>query len=447
MNANELKTRIEEGEIDTVIVAIPDVFGRLVGKRFTGQFYLESVAEHGTHGCNYLLTVNIEMDPMDGFKLANWEAGFGDFAMRPDTSSIRVLPWQPGAALVICDFVRDAGDYVLEAPRSVLRRQVDSLAQQGYICKTASELEFYLFNNSYPDAFAAGYRHLTPSSDYRIDYHTMQPAREETLFRAVRNQMCAAGVPVESSKGEWGTGQHEVNFVYGDPIPVADMHTVFKQGIKEIAAQQGRSITFMAKPTMSEAGNSCHIHCSLWKDGRNAFADGNGGHTKLFRQFLGGLLKYSPDFCYFFGPTINSYKRYQPGSWAPTKMAWSHDNRTVGFRVVGQGNGLRIENRMPGADANPYLAFAATMAAGMAGIRENLDCSEDYRGNAYVDPKLKALPSSLEEAIDLLNGSKLAEESFGKEVVEFYVHTGRLEVQAFNNSVTDWEKFRYYERI
>ena len=261
-----------------------------------------------------------------------------------------------------------------------MRRQVDALAQQGYICKTASELEFYLFNNSYPDAFAAGYRNLTPSSDYRIDYHTMQPAREETLFRAVRNQMCAAGVPVESSKGEWGRGQHEVNFVYGDPLPIADMHTVFKQGIKEIAAQQGRSITFMAKPSMSEPGNSCHIHCSFWKDGRNAFAEGkdgqsNGGHTRLFRQFLGGLLKYSPELCYFFGPTINSYKRYQPGSWAPTKMAWSHDNRTVGFRVVGHGNGLRIENRMPGADANPYLAFAATIAAGMAGIRENLDCA------------------------------------------------------------------------
>jgi glutamine synthetase len=447
MNANELKTRIEEGEIDTVIVAIPDVFGRLVGKRFTGQFYLESVAEHGTHGCNYLLTVNIEMDPMDGFKLANWDAGFGDFAMRPDPTSIRILPWQPGAALIICDFVRDAGDYVLEAPRSLLRRQVDALAQQGYLCKTASELEFYLFNNSYPDAFAAGYRNLTPSSDYRIDYHTMQPAREEALFRAVRNQMCAAGVPVESSKGEWGRGQHEVNFVYGDPLPIADMHTVFKQGIKEIAAQQGRSITFMAKPSMSEPGNSCHIHCSLWKDGRNAFADANGGQTKLFRQFLGGLLKHSPELCYFFGPTINSYKRYQPGSWAPTKMAWSHDNRTVGFRVVGHGNGLRIENRMPGADANPYLAFAATIAAGMAGIRENLDCGDDYRGNAYVDTKLTALPSSLEQAVDLLRNSKLARESFGQDVVDFYTHTGALEVHAFNNSVTDWEKIRYFERI
>ena len=448
MTLNELKAKIEEGEIDTVVVAIPDVFGRLVGKRFTGSFFIENVSEHGTHGCNYLLTVNIEMDPMDGFKLANWEAGFGDFAMRPDQSSIRLLPWQPGAALVVCDFVRDSGEYVDEAPRSVLRRQIEQLGQAGYLCKTASELEFYLFNNTYPDAFASGYRDLTPSSDYRIDYHTMQPARDESLFRAVRNMMCAAGVPVESSKGEWGRGQHEVNFIYGDPLPIADMHVVFKQGIKEIAAQQGRSITFMAKPSMTEAGNSCHIHSSLWKEGKNAFWDDQSkGPSKLFRQFLGGLLKYSPELCYFFGPTINAYKRYQPGSWAPTKMAWSNDNRTVGFRVVGQGNGYRIENRMPGADANPYLAFAATIAAGMAGIRENLDCGADYRGNAYIDTKLKSLPSSLDQAVVLLRGSKLARESFGEDVIEFYAHTGELEVQAFNNSVTDWEKIRYFERI
>jgi glutamine synthetase len=289
---------------------------------------------------------------------------------------------------------------------------------------------------------------LKPSSDYRIDYHTMQPARDEGLFRAVRNMMCAAGVPVESSKGEWGRGQHEVNFVYSEPLPVADMHVVFKQGIKEIAAQQGRSITFMAKPSMTEAGNSCHIHCSLWRDGQNAFWDSaKKRESRLFRQFLGGLLKYSPELCYFLGPTINSYKRYQPGSWAPTKMAWSHDNRTVGFRVVGHGKSFRIENRMPGADANPYLAFAATIAAGMAGNRENLDCGEDYRGNAYVDHSLRALPSSLEVAVEMLRGSALAKEAFGENVVEFYAHTGRLEVEAFHNSVTDWEKIRYFERI
>jgi glutamine synthetase len=276
----------------------------------------------------------------------------------------------------------------------------------------------------------------------------MQPARDETLFRSVRNMMSAAGVPVESSKGEWGRGQHEVNFIYDEPLEMADLHVVFKQGIKEIAAQQNRAITFMAKPSMSEAGNSCHIHCSLWRDGANCFWDADSKkQTPLFRQFLGGLLKYSPELCYFFGPTINSYKRYQPGSWAPTKMAWSRDNRTVGFRVVGQGNGFRIENRMPGADANPYVAFAATLAAGLAGIREKLDCADEYRGNAYVDPSLAALPSSLHDAVETFRASKLAKEAFGENVVEFYAHTGELEVHAFNNSVTDWEKIRYFERI
>lgn len=448
MNLSELRARVEEGEIDTVIVAIPDVFGRLVGKRFTAPFFMQSVAEHGTHGCNYLLTVNIEMDPMDGFKVANWESGFGDFEMRPDPSTIRVLPWQPGAALVICDFVREGGEPVAEAPRSVLRRQLELLKQEGFVCKIASELEFFLYNNSYSEAFAGNYRNLIPSSDYRIDYHTMQPARDEGLFRAVRNMMGGAGVPVESSKGEWGRGQHEVNFVYSEPLPMADLHVVFKQGIKEIAAQQNRSITFMAKPSMSEPGNSCHIHSSLWKDGKNAFWDAEAKReTKLFRQFLGGLLKYSPELSYFLAPTINAYKRYQPGSWAPTKMAWSHDNRTVGFRVVGHGNSFRIENRMPGADANPYLAFAATLAAGLAGIKENVDCGNDYRGNAYVDHSLMSLPSSLEEAIRMLRASQLARSAFGEDVVEFYAHTGELEAHAFNNSVTDWEKARYFERI
>ena len=448
MTSDQLKSKIEQGEIDTVIVAIPDVFGRLVGKRFTGKFYLETVAEHGTHGCNYLLTVNIEMDPQDGFKVANWESGFGDFAMKPDASTYRILPWQPGAALVICDFTRESGEPVAEAPRSLLGAQARRVSEQGLACKMASELEFYLFNNSYSEAFADGYRSLTPSSDYRIDYHTMQPARDEALFRQARNMMCDARVPVESSKGEWGRGQHEINFIYDDPLPMADMHTVFKQGIKEIAAQHNRSITFMAKPSMTEAGNSCHIHCSLWKDGANLFWDESAkGPSAVFRQFLGGLLKYSPELSYFLAPTINAYKRYQAGSWAPTKMAWSNDNRTVGFRVVGHGKSFRIENRMPGADANPYLAFAATIAAGMAGIREKLDCGEDYKGNAYVDSALYSLPSSLHDAVELLRDSKLARDSFGKEVVEFYCHTGELEVRAFNNSVTDWEKVRYFERI
>jgi glutamine synthetase len=281
-----------------------------------------------------------------------------------------------------------------------------------------------------------------------VDYQIMQPTRDEPLFRSIRNLMQQAEVPIESSKGEWGRGQHEINFIYTDPLRMADLHALFKQGVKEIAAQNGRSVTFMAKPSMTEPGNSCHIHCSLWKGPANLFWDRKSSSgSKLFRQFLGGLIKYSRELSYFFAPTINAYKRYQSGSWAPTKMAWAHDNRTVGFRVVGNGNSFRVENRMPGADANPYLAFAATLAAGQAGIEEQLDCGQPYKGNAYLDAKLASLPGSLREAADLLDKSKLARTAFGDDVIEFYVHTARLEVKAFDNAVTDWEKVRYFERI
>jgi glutamine synthetase len=458
MNLPQLKAKIRSGDIETVIVAFPDVFGRLVGKRCTGQFFLDSVATHGTHGCNYLLTVNIEMDPLDGFKLANWDKGFGDFAMQPDSNSWRVLPWQEKTALVICDYVHHNGQRVAEAPRSVLQRQVEALRKRGLTAFMASELEFFLFNQSFHDAYAAEYRALTPSSDYRIDYHITQPTQDEPLMRALRNGMAAAGVPVETSKGEWGKGQHEINFRYAEALPMADMHIVFKQGVKELAAQFGKCVTFMAKPWAAEVGSSCHIHVNLWHGGRNLFWQAAprqprrrlveaGSGSKLFRQFLGGLMKYSPELCYFFAPTINSYKRYQAASWAPTKMAWARDNRTAGFRVVGDGNGFRIENRMPGADANPYLAFAAMLAAGMAGVNEQLDCGEVYQGNAYVDAALPALPKTLRAAADLLHGSGLARRAFGDDVVEFYVHTARLEADAYDNAVTDWERMRYFERI
>ena len=448
MKLPTLKLKVARGEIDTVITVFPDVFGRLVGKRFTGEYFLKEAAERGTHGCNYLLTVNIEMDPMDGFKLANWEQGFGDFAMQPDLSTMRELPWQPGTVLVLCDLLHHDQSPVQEAPRSVLRRQVAALQRRGMKTYMASELEFFLFNQSFHSAFQSEYRNLVPSSDYRIDYHTMQPTQDETLLRAVRNGMTAARVPVESSKGEWGRGQHEINFVYDEPLPMADMHVVFKQGLKEMASQHGKCVTFMPKPWATEVGSSCHLHASLWGQGRNLLWDPKR-HTgsNLFRQFLGGLMKYAPELCLLFAPTINSYKRYQSASWAPTRMAWSIDNRTVGFRVVGHGNSYRIENRMPGADANPYLAFAATLAAGMAGLEEKLDCGEDYQGNAYVDSSLRSLPRTLREAADLLDGSKLARTALGSDVVDFYVHTARLEVQAYDNAVTDWERMRYFERI
>ena len=472
MTLAQLKAQVKSGTIDTILVAAPDPFGRLVGKRFRADFFLDSVVKHGTHGCSYLLTVNMDMDPLDGFKVANWATGFGDFGFRPDMDTLRLLPWQPGAAMVLCDFVRASGELVAEAPRSVLRRQLDLLAKQGQTCLCASELEFYLFNQTYHAAHTSGYRDLQPSSDYRIDYHLMQPTRDEPLMRAIRNGMCAARVPVESSKGEWSCGQHEINFTCTAPLPMADMHAVFKQGVREIAEQHGKAVTFMAKYAPGEAGSSCHIHMSLWKGGKNLFwasasdpyalrithheavtrnqvmrkPTGPGG-SRLFRQFLGGLLKYSPELCLFFGPTINSYKRYQPGSWAPTRMAWAVDNRTTGFRVVGEGSSFRIENRMPGADANPYLAFAAMLAAGTAGVREGLDCGDAYVGNAYVDEKLPRLPSSLRDATDLFEKSELARTAFGNDVVDFYTHHARLENEAFSNAVTDWEKQRYFEQI
>ena len=448
MTLTQLKAQVKSGVIDTILVAFPDPFGRLVGKRFRADFFLDSVVKHGTHGCNYLLTVNLDMDPLDGFKVANWAAGFGDFAFRPDLSTLRALPWQTGAALVICDLVRHDSTLVAEAPRSVLRRQLETLATQGLTCFCASELEFYLFNQTYHAAFQSGYRDLQPSSDYRIDYHLMQPTRDEPLLRAIRNGMTAARVPVESSKGEWSRGQHEVNFTYAEPLPMADRHALFKQGVKEIADQHGKAISFMAKLAPGEAGNSCHLHLSLWRGGRPQFWEPKThGGSRLFRQFLGGLMKYSPELCLCFAPTINSYKRYQPGSWAPTRMAWATDNRTTGFRIVGHGSGFRIENRMPGADANPYLAFAAMLAAGLAGVKEGLDCGDEYLGNAYVDEQLARLPSSLRDATDRFEQSTLARAAFGDDVVDFYVRHARIEQQAFSDAVTDWERLRYFERI
>ena len=448
MKLSALKSQVRQGEIDTVIVAFPDVLGRLVGKRFTASYFLDHVAEQGTHACNYLLTTNMEMDPLDGFKVANWESGFGDFEMSPDLETLRVLPWQEATALVLCDYRHDDGALVAEAPRSLLHGQLSALKKRGLKSGMASELEFLLFNDSYREGHLSDYSHLTPSSDYRIDYHTMQPTRDEVILRAIRNEMTAAGIPIESSKGEWSQGQHEVNFVYRAPLEMADGHVIFKQGVKEIADLNGKSASFMPKFAAEEAGNSCHIHVSITKGQKNLFWDAKKkAGSKFFSQFLGGLLKYSPELCYFFAPTINAYKRYQSGSWAPTKMAWGHDNRTVGFRVVGHGQAFRIENRMPGADANPYLAFAATLAAGLAGVEEGLDAGAVYSGNAYEDKSLASLPRNLSESAALLNQSDFARKTFGDQVVDFYVHTARLEVEAFDSSITDWERRRYFERI
>lgn len=435
--------------VDTVVVAFPDTYGRLMGKRLTRQFFIDQVVEAGTHVCNYLLTVDIEMNPLPGFSLANWDKGYGDFHVVIDPKTLRLLPWAEKTAMVIGDLYHEDHSPVAEAPRTVLKTQLERLRKRGLVAKTASELEFYLFDNSYSEAHAADYRKLTPSSDYLIDYHLLQTGRDEGLMRQLRNELSEAGIVVEGTKGEWGKGQHELNLVYCDALEMADRHVLLKHGTKEIAAQHGRSITFMAKWATEEAGSSCHIHTSLWSDGANAsngFADGNKP-SKLFSQFLGGMLRYGREFCYFFAPTINAYKRYQAASWAPTSLTWALDNRTTGFRVVGSGPSLRIENRMPGADVNPYLAFAATIAAGLRGIEENLECGEPYRGNAYEDADVPRLPPSLSDAIDLLDQSAVAREALGDQVVDFYCHSGRSEVAAHMREVSTWERRRYFERL
>jgi glutamine synthetase len=448
MTRDELLKKIEDGLIDTVQVAGPDMLARLVGKRATGEYFARELADSTTHGCNYLFAVNMEMDPQDGYRLASWEAGFGDFEMRPDLQAVHFLPWETASALVLCDFHHHDGQPVAQAPRTILRRQLERLAARGLHAHVASELEFYLFEEDYRAAAQKHFTGLTPSSSYRIDYHLLQPGRDEPILREIRNLMLAAGIPIENSKGEWGCGQHEINITYADPLTMADRHTVFKHGAKHIAQNHGKSITFMAKPFHREAGSSCHIHISLTNDRGNAFwDDASNGPSALFQQFLGGLLKYSRELCYFFAPTINSYKRYETMSWAPTRQAWATDNRTTGFRVVGHGPSFRAENRMPGADANPYLAFAAMIAAGLAGIDEGLECGPEYHGNAYVDAGLPALPASLHEALDLFEKSAVAARGFGAEVVEHYLHAGRLEVREFDAAVTDWERVRYFERI
>jgi glutamine synthetase len=342
--------------------------------------------------------------------------------------------------------VHEDGSPVAEAPRAILRRQLARLAERGLGARAASELEFYLFHESYRACAAKGWRELVPSSEYLVDYDVMQTSRDEPFLARVRKHMSDAGVAVEGTKGEWGKGQHEINLYYTHALEAADRHVVLKHGMKEMAAQDGLAVSFMAKLGTGESGSSCHIHLSLWDESGNRFSDGDRP-ARLFRQFLGGLVTHARELSCFFAPTVNSYKRYQKGSWAPTALVWAEDNRTTGFRVVGRGRSLRIENRMPGADANPYLAYAAMIAAGLAGIAGDLDCGEPYRKNAYTDDSLPKLPSSLEEAAELFHGSRLARQAFGDAVVDHYAHAARLEAEAARREVSDWERARYFERI
>jgi glutamine synthetase len=446
----QLRSLIRKGEVDTVLAVFPDHLGRLMGKRVVGRYFLDHVLREGVHACIYLLTVDMEMEPLAGFRLTSWERGYGDMKLVPDLGTWRRIPWLPGTALVFSDVYTEEGEPIEEAPRWILRRQVERAAARGLTVKTGSELELYLFTESFDEARAKRYHGLTPVSGYLEDYHILQTSKEEPLVRAIRNHMEAAGVPVEFSKGEWGRGQEEINLRYADALEMADRHVLYKNGVKEIAHLQGRSVTFMAKYDMGAAGSSFHLHSSAWDRGgrRNLFAvKGSREGTPLFRQWVAGQMAMAQELALLYAPTVNAYKRYQAGSFAPTRVAWGWDNRTCGFRVCGEGAGFRVENRIPGADANPYLAFAATIAAGLHGIEKKLAPPRPYDGNAYEDTTLPQVPKTLREALEAFGRSRVAREALGERVVAHYLRLGQLEQQAFDQAVTDWELIRHFERI
>jgi glutamine synthetase len=442
MELKELEQAVGDGSVDTVVVAFTDMQGRLMGKRVHGEYFVEqSVAEHGVEGCNYLLALDMEMDPIPGYQMANWEKGYGDFLLQPDLATMRLTPWLEGTALVLCDVLWHDSTPVNPSPRQVLKRQVERASELGYTPMFGSELEFYLLKESYAEAHAKHYRDLTPSVPYILDYHILATSYDERLLRQIRNHMQAAGIPVESSKGEAWPGQQEVNFRYADALTMADNHTVYKNGAKEIAHLNGCSITFMAKPDHTWIGNSCHIHASLWEGDKPAFS----GESSVFKQFLAGQIACFKELAVFLAPTINSYKRYAAGSWAPTTLAWGHDNRTCGFRIVGHDSALRAETRIPGGDVNPYLAFAAVLAAGVYGIENELELPPALEGNAY-ESDAERFPHSLREAIGALEDGTMARAAFGDDVVDHYLNYARTEQRLFDEVVTCYERERMFER-
>ena len=445
LTPGELDRLMAAGEIDTVIVAFADMQGRLTGKRVSARLFAEEVAAHGAECCNYLLAVDVEMNTVDGYAMSSWDSGYGDMVMRPDMSTLRLLPWLPGTALVMADLCRQNGDPVLASPRSVLGRQLDRLAQRGLGAFVGTELEFIVFEDTYRDAWSAGYRSLRKASDYNIDYAIHASTRMEPLLRDIRLGMDGAGMYCEGVKGECNFGQQEIAFRYDDAMVTCDNHTIYKNGAKEIADQHGKSLTFMAKFDERE-GNSCHIHISLrGTDGIAVFAD-DTGMSAMFAHFIAGLLATLREFTLFYAPNINSYKRFVDGSFAPTAIAWGVDNRTCALRVVGHGHSMRVECRAPGGDVNQYLAVAALIAGGLHGIDNGLELPDPLEGNAYVS-EAQRLPTTLAEAADLFEGSALAREVFGDEVVEHYLNNARIELAAFNSAVTDWERVRGFERF
>ncbi len=441
LSFEELVGLVKRGEVDTVIVAFTDMQGRLMGKRLHAEFFLDEAVEHGVEGCNYLLALEMEMDPVTGYALASWDQGYGDFRLEPDLATLRRIPWLESTALVLADVLSHDGADVKPSPRQVLKAQVARAEALGYAPMFGSELEFYLLRETYEEAHAKHYRDLTPSVPYVLDYHILAATYDEPFIRQVRNGMHGAGIRVETSKGEAFPGQHEINFRYADAVAMADNHVIYKNGAKEIAHLNGCSVTFMAKPDHTWLGSSCHIHSSLWRDGEAAFA----GESDVFKQYLAGQIAALKELAVFLAPTINSYKRFAAGSWAPTTLAWGRDNRTCGFRIVGHGPALRTETRIPGGDVNPYLAFAALLAAGLHGIENELELPPPLEGNAY-ESDAERFPHSMREAIAALEEGTIARQALGDEVVDHYLNYARTEQRLFDEVVTCYERERMFER-
>lgn len=452
LSLDSLARRVDAGDIDTVLVAFTDLYGRMMGKRCDARFFLDEVARDGTHACDYLLTVDMAMEPIAGYTFANWEAGYGDFHLVPDLDTLCEATWLDRSAIVQCD-VHDTRTHALVdvAPRSLLRAQLDRAAGLGFRAMGASELEYYIFEDSYAAATERGFAGLRPANPYLEDYHLGSTRRHERLHGPVRAHLRRAGIPVETTKGEWGRGQHELNVRYAEALTMADRHVLLKRCLKDVADDLGLSVTFMAKPHADAAGSSCHVHLSLWRDGQNAFAgdqafdDVRG--SDVFGHFLAGWITHAHELMAIYAPTVNAYKRFVAGSWAPTRLAWSHDNRTAGFRIVGSGQSLRIECRIPGADCNPYLVFAASLASGLDGIARRLAAPPAFRGDMYGASDLVAVPTTLRDAIAGLQASAFAREAFGDRFVDHYLHFLRTEQHAFDAAVTDWERGRYFEQI
>lgn len=445
-----LRGMVTDDKVDTVIPAITDMQGRLMGKRIPAGFFLEHVSEEGMHFCNYLLGTEMDMTTPDGFRLMNWEQGYGDWEARPDFRTLRVIPWLEKTALILADAFFTGGNPVPVSPRQMLRRQLEKAAAQGFKVMAAAELEFYLVKDDYETAHHKHFHDLEPYGWYVEDYHLLQAGKGEPVFHRLRNLMTEAGVPIESTKGEAGIGQHEINVVYSEVLEAADRAVLLKHGTKEIARQNGYSATFMAKPDHKWTGSSGHLHLSLWDDrgGQNLFVDENaqGQMSETMRWFLGGMMSLAAELSVFFAPNINSYKRYAVASWAPINITWGLDNRTCGFRIVGHSSSLRIENRLPGADINAYLAFAAAVGAGLYGIEHRIEPGPEFKGNAYMAKDIPKMPRSLKNAMARLEQSRAARSIFGDEVVEHYLNAAKVEQEIFDSVVTCWERERYYER-